>query len=108
MARYKLLEEAVINDTVLAAGTEIGDGTPYPFDQEPGPHMEGLDREGKKKVEEVHQKLYGKHAPKHPPEAPGHVRVASPDTTKDDPGTRPKRPLSESLPTKDMGVGGKE
>jgi hypothetical protein len=69
--------------------------------------MEGMDEEGKRLVNEVNRKLYGTDTPD-PLVAPGHVRIASPKTTKDDPSTRPTRPLSESLPTKDMGVGGKE
>ena len=43
MARYKLMERAVIDGQLLEAGTEIGEGTQYPFDGKPGPYMQPLD-----------------------------------------------------------------
>lgn len=45
MARYKLNKAAFVGVHLLQAGTEIGDGTKYPFDGEPGEHMEPLDDE---------------------------------------------------------------
>jgi hypothetical protein len=43
MAKYKLLERSVIDGQVLEVGTEIGEGTPFPFNGRPGPHMAPLD-----------------------------------------------------------------
>ena len=44
MPRYRLTERSYINDQLLDAGTEIGDGTSVPFSGIPGPHMEPLDK----------------------------------------------------------------
>lgn len=63
MARYRLRTEHVTKDSVvLPAGTEVGDGTAYPWPDEPSIYMEGLDAEGKKRVNELHQRLYGRDA----------------------------------------------
>jgi hypothetical protein len=43
VARYLLLQRSLVAEQVLEAGTEIGEGTPYPFDGKPGPHMKPLD-----------------------------------------------------------------
>lgn len=52
--RYKLTSQHYINDCLLEAGAEIGDGTPYPFRDangkplSPTPEMEPLDDEAKR------------------------------------------------------------
>ena len=66
MAKYKLLAEHVTSDgQVLPAGTEVGDGTPYSWPMEPSNQMEGLDEDGKAKVDAFWQSRYG-----HPYQAP--------------------------------------
>ena len=52
MARYKLLEPHYLNERLLEAGVEVGDGTSIPFIGRPSAYMEGVDDEGKKKVED--------------------------------------------------------
>lgn len=44
MARYKLLADHYMFDRLLPAGTEIGDGTPWPFKGEPSMEMQGMDK----------------------------------------------------------------
>ena len=50
---------------MLEAGTVVGDETEYPWqlpdgsDMRPSTQMTGLDEEGKQKVDELHQELYG-------------------------------------------------
>jgi len=48
MPRYRLLSEHYINDTLLEAGVEIGDGTMFPFSGPPSHEMEGCDPESEK------------------------------------------------------------
>ena len=50
MAKYRLLTPHVLHGGVREAGTEVGDGTDFPYDADPTPHMEGLDAVGKRKV----------------------------------------------------------
>lgn len=65
--KYRLLAPHVLPDgVILEEGTEVGDDTSwpwrYPYNNEPMPPsnmMEGLDDEGKKAIEELHNKLYG-------------------------------------------------
>jgi hypothetical protein len=64
--KYRLLAEHVLADgQLLEEGTEVGDDTPYPWRSPrgeplpPSTQMEGLDDEGRKAVDELHQKLYG-------------------------------------------------
>lgn len=60
MAKYRLLVEHSTSDgRVLPAGTEVGDGTPEPWPMEPSNQMEGLDDDGKKRVDEFWQSRYG-------------------------------------------------
>lgn len=60
MAKYRLLAEHVTPDgVILAAGTEVGDDTSIPWPWEPSNLMEPLDGDAEKKVNELHQKLYG-------------------------------------------------
>ncbi len=47
MAKYKLLERSIIDDQVLESGTVIGEGTQYPFNGRPGPHMMPLDSDAR-------------------------------------------------------------
>lgn len=69
MAKYKLLAEHVTSDgMVLPAGTEVGDGTPYPWPMDPSNQMEGVDDDGKARVEAYWQERYG-HGPDTTPEA---------------------------------------
>ena len=69
MARYRLRIDHVIEDRIVPAGTEVGEGTDIPFDQAPSNQMEGVDDEGRRKVNELHQRLYGADAPWHTEEA---------------------------------------
>lgn len=48
MPRYKLLSQHYINDTLLEAGTEIGEGTSVPFSGPPSHEMVGCDPESEK------------------------------------------------------------
>jgi hypothetical protein len=48
--KFMLLQKAIIGDQLLEAGTEIGDGTPYPFSGTPGPHMRPLDKDAEREV----------------------------------------------------------
>lgn len=81
--KYRLLAEhiAPVSGEVLPAGTEVGDDTPYPWknadgsDAEPSTTMEGLDDAARKKVEEVHQRLFG-HRPYWHEGQPDEVRKA--------------------------------
>lgn len=50
MAKYRLLQRAIINDQVLEVGIEIGEGTQYPFEGRPGPHMYPLDSDARMKM----------------------------------------------------------
>lgn len=63
--RYRLMAVHVIEGKTLNTGTEIGDGTDYPFDAQPSNQMMGLNHESERRVNEVHQKLYGRDAPWH-------------------------------------------
>jgi Ni/Co efflux regulator RcnB len=67
--RYRLLAPHVIAGYHLEAGAEVGEGTGYPV-AGPSNQMEGIDDLGKSRVNELHQKLYGKDAPWHDPEHP--------------------------------------
>ena len=49
MARYRLTEIAFIGNDVHQVDTEIGDGTSVPFSGIPGPHMEPLDDDARKR-----------------------------------------------------------
>lgn len=69
MGRYRLLAPHMIGGYHLQAGTEVGEGTGYPVD-EPSNQMEGVDEVAKGRVNELHQKLYGKDAPWHDPKHP--------------------------------------
>lgn len=71
MAKYKLLTQHVTSESViLEPGTEVGDDTDWPWKGEPSIHMVGVDEEGKQKVNELHQKLYGRDAPAQEAEEP--------------------------------------
>lgn len=63
MAKYRLLQDHVIDAAIVPKGTEIGEGTSVVFKGEPSVYMVGLDGEGKSKVRELHQRLYGKDGP---------------------------------------------
>jgi hypothetical protein len=56
----------MIGGHLLEAGTEVGEGTGYPV-YEPSNQMEGVDETAKGRINELHQKLYGKDAPWHDP-----------------------------------------
>lgn len=43
MAKYRLTTAHYIGEQYLLEGTEIGDGTPFPFDGQPSMHMELLE-----------------------------------------------------------------
>ena len=58
MAKYRLLAPHVLHGAVREAGVEVGDGTEFPYDGDPTPHMEGLDAAGKRKVAEVHKRHF--------------------------------------------------
>lgn len=61
MAKYRLLAEHVTKDgVILAAGTLVGDDTAVPWPGEPSNLMEPLDDDATKKVNELHQRLYGR------------------------------------------------
>jgi len=70
MAQYRLLAPHIYhNGVMLETGTVVGDDTPYPWTYEangqpmpPSNQMEGVDDDGKAKVEELHKKLYGEEA----------------------------------------------
>ena len=65
MAKYKLLSDHVAPDgRIVPAGTVVEDWQPGPSNQ-----MEGMDDEGKQKVKELHQQLYGTDGPQPTPEA---------------------------------------
>jgi hypothetical protein len=64
-ARYRLVTAHVIEGNPVPAGTEVGDGTPYPYEHTPSNQMIGVNPEGVRRVNEVHQRLYGKDAPWH-------------------------------------------
>lgn len=51
MARFKLTAPHYIDGHSLPAGTEIGEGTDFPFSGRPSASMVGVDDEGKKAVE---------------------------------------------------------
>lgn len=53
--RYRLESDAVFQDQLLEAGTEIGDGTPYPIPDHwaPGSYMQPLDDEAKALTQET-------------------------------------------------------
>lgn len=68
MAKYRLMAAHHIGGVVYPEGTEVGDDTKVPFDGAPSNQMMGLDDEGKEKVNELHQNLYGKDADWHTPE----------------------------------------
>jgi hypothetical protein len=59
----------MIGGHLLEAGTEVGEGTGYPV-YEPSNQMEGVDETAKGRINELHQKLYGRDAPWHDPEHP--------------------------------------
>jgi hypothetical protein len=63
--RYRLLVPHIIDGAPRPAGTEVGDGTGIPYDATPSNQMEGVDDVGKRAVNELHQKLYGREAPWH-------------------------------------------
>ncbi len=66
MAKYRLLAEHVAPDgQVLPAGTEVGDDTPYPWPMDPSNQMEGIDDDGKKRVDDFWKTHYG-HEFRHP------------------------------------------
>src|SRR4051812_325787 len=67
--RYRLLSQHMIGGHLLEAGTEVGEGTGYPV-YEPSNQMEGVDETAKGRINELHQKLYGRDAPWHDPEHP--------------------------------------
>lgn len=67
--RYRLLSQHMIGGHLLEAGTEVGEGTGYPV-YEPSNQMEGVDEAAKGRINELHQKLYGKDAPWHDPSHP--------------------------------------
>jgi hypothetical protein len=48
MPRYRLLSPHYINDMLLEAGTEVGEGTQVPFSGRPSAEMEGCDPESEK------------------------------------------------------------
>lgn len=65
--KFRLLETHVLADqTLLSGGTLVGDDTPYPWrdpNKKPLPvttTMEGMDDEGRKMVNDLHQRLYGR------------------------------------------------
>lgn len=68
--RYRLLTVHIIAGGSRAAGTEVGTGTDIPYPGLPSNQMEGVDDEGKRRVNELHQKLYGQDAPWHNPDHP--------------------------------------
>jgi hypothetical protein len=51
--KYVLLQKAIIADQLLEPGTEIGDGTAFPFSGTPGPHMRPLDKEAERETREA-------------------------------------------------------
>lgn len=57
MARYRLLTDHYLAPHYLERGTEIGDGTPWPFDGRPSQSMEPLDEEAKAAVAREGEKL---------------------------------------------------
>jgi hypothetical protein len=64
--KYKLLGPHVLaSGERLEEGTEVGDDTDFPWkdvegkEMEPTTQMEGLDEASRKKVRDVHQRLYG-------------------------------------------------
>lgn len=59
MARYRLLAEHVTPDgRILPTGTEVGDGTPEPWPQEPSGQMDPLDADALEKVKAFHVNHY--------------------------------------------------
>lgn len=64
-AKYRLMSVHMIDGETLPVGAEIGADTDRPYDATPSNQMMGLNEEGKRRVNEVHQKLYGKDAPWH-------------------------------------------
>lgn len=59
--KYRLLAEHVTPDgVILAAGTLVGTDTAVPWPWEPSNQMEPLDGDAEKKVNELHQRLYGR------------------------------------------------
>jgi hypothetical protein len=73
--RYRLLAAHMMGGHHLPAGTEVGTDTGYPV-MVPSNQMEGVDDAGKAKVNEIHQRLYGRDAPWHDPEHPVAQAVA--------------------------------
>jgi len=56
MATYRLTEKACIIDQVYEEGTVIGEGTAVPFTGIPGPHMEPLDDDAKKRIKAAQER----------------------------------------------------
>jgi len=62
--RYILHAQHVFaGDRLLEVGTEVGDGTPYPWPGPPSPLMEGVDDAGRQAVEKLHNDLYNSPSP---------------------------------------------
>lgn len=69
MAKYLLHAPHYTSDgRYLTAGTAVGDDTNQPWNDEVTNQMEGLDDEGREKVQELHKRLYNADAPWHTPE----------------------------------------
>lgn len=51
MPTYLLMADHYINDRIIPAGTKIGDGTPFPFNGEPTPQMQGDDDASRELIE---------------------------------------------------------
>jgi hypothetical protein len=99
MPKYLLKAKHILNmggqSVEVAAGTEIGDGTPYPFDDEPTPDMEGLDAEGKQRVAAVLDKLYRQPPSHYNPDLVTHPAAGRPPGT---PMSRPEVPEGPDMP----------
>jgi hypothetical protein len=65
--QYRLRAKHVIDGREVPAGTLVGDGTDYPWDEDTDPSnlMEGANAAGKERVNKLHQRLYGADAPWH-------------------------------------------
>jgi hypothetical protein len=65
--QYRLRGTHIIEGRTVPKGTVVGDGGEYPWDTDPSNIMEGVNDAGKRKVNELHQRLYGVDAPWHDP-----------------------------------------
>jgi hypothetical protein len=62
--QYRLRTTHFIEGRLVNPGTIVGAGTPYPMEN-PSQSMEGANEAGKQKINEFHNRLYGKDAPWH-------------------------------------------